>query len=394
MSPSTPLGPVEDAATAWTTWVTLMGCLGTHVLTLVSAPVARRVGPTALAATTSRLAVVGATFGVLAIPAVLSDVARDSADGVGYDYAGAWRAVFDGSNAGRLLGIELTLTAVAVVLTVPLVSRRVAGSRARTGLLVAGTLAGAVALGTTKFPDGVPDDWSRTTFETVMWMLHLGGGAIWIGGLLGLLALAVPGAVAAGERAWFWSPLIRRFSITAMSSVAAIGLSGLWLYWEHVDGPSQLFTTMYGRTLGVKLLIFGSMLVLGIVNQFWLHPKIEALRAAGDERPLRTILVREFRGTVAVEAVLGMSVLFVAPMLHGSARNQAFQAAQARHGVPLDDLAKVPTKVVSGSTWAWGIAETLLVIAVMVVGYRLSGRVAQSRTVAARSTQELVQTAM
>ena len=29
-----------------------------------------------------------------------------------------------------------------------------------------------------------------------------------------------------------------------------IALSGLFLYWEHVDGPEQLFTTMYGRTLG------------------------------------------------------------------------------------------------------------------------------------------------
>ncbi|MFC7641082.1 CopD family protein [Streptosporangium lutulentum] len=65
-----------------------------------------------------------------------------------------------------------------------------------------------------------------------------------------------------------------------MSCVAAIMLSGLFLYWEHVDGPSQLFTTMYGRVLGVKILIFGTMLLLGVFNQFWLHPRIEALRAA------------------------------------------------------------------------------------------------------------------
>ena len=77
-----------------------------------------------------------------------------------------------------------------------------------------------------------------------------------------------------------------------MSCVAAIALSGLFLYWEHVDGPSQLFTTMYGRVLGVKILIFGTLLLLGVFNQFWLHPRIDALRAAGDERPLRTILAR------------------------------------------------------------------------------------------------------
>jgi putative copper export protein len=78
-----------------------------------------------------------------------------------------------------------------------------------------------------------------------------------------------------------------------MTCVEAIALSGPFLYWEHVDGPSQLFTTMYGRTLGVKIIIFGSLLVLGGFNQFWLHPRIEAMRAAGDDRPLRTLLASD-----------------------------------------------------------------------------------------------------
>ena len=177
--------------------------------------------------------------------------------------------------------------------------------RARAWLLGGGLAAGAVALGTTKFPADAPEDWGRTIFETVMWMLHLLGGAIWLGGLVGLLLLALPGAVAAAERGAFWSAAIRRFSAVAMSCVAAIALSGLFLYWEHVDGPSQLFTTMYGRVLGVKILIFGTLLLLGVVNQFWLHPRIEALRAAGDERPLRTILVRRFPAMVAIEMLLG-----------------------------------------------------------------------------------------
>jgi len=33
------------------------------------------------------------------------------------------------------------------------------------------------------------------------------------------------------------------------------------------------FTTMYGRVLGVKILIFGTLLLLGAANQFWLHPR-------------------------------------------------------------------------------------------------------------------------
>ena len=331
-APSTPLGPFEDSAVAWTTWVTLMGFVGVTALALVAAgPAARRISAGTLAAVTARLARVAAVLGVLAVPAVLTDLAHSASDDGGYDYGAAWNSLYDGSNAGRLSGLEVTLVLVGAALVAPLAFRKVAAGPARRWLLAAGLGAGAVALGTTKFPDAVPDDWGRTTFETVMWMLHLSGGAVWLGGLAGLALLALPGAVAPADRGAFWSATVRRFSATAMSCVASIALSGLFLYWEHVDGPSQLFTTMYGRVLGVKILIFGTLLLLGVFNQFWLHPRIDALRAAGDQRPLHTLLVRRFPAAVTVETLLGMTVLFVAPFLHGSARNQAFQADAAEH---------------------------------------------------------------
>jgi hypothetical protein len=79
-----------------------------------------------------------------------------------------------------------------------------------------------------------------------------------------------------------------------------------------------------------------------------------------------------------------MAVLFVAPFLHGSARNQAFQADVARHATePLAKLPKLPPKEVTASTWTLGTLETLLVIAAMVVGYWLSGRLAHRRATAA-----------
>ncbi|MCW2525241.1 MAG: copper resistance domain protein [Pseudonocardiales bacterium] len=382
-APSTPLGPFVDSAVAWTTWVTLMGFLGLVTLALVSAgPPARRLGPDVLARVTRRLSGVAVVLGLLVVPAVLTDLAHDASETGGYDYSAAWNALYDGTNAGRLLGLEITLSVIGALLVAPLALRANAAGRARNWLLTGALVAGAVSLGSTRFPDEVPEEWGRTSFDTLMWMLHLIGGAIWIGGLAGLLLLALPGGIGSGNRGAFWSPTIRRFSITAMSSVAAIALSGLFLYWEHVDGPTQLFTTMYGRVLGVKILIFGSLLLLGMVNQFWLHPRIEALRASGDDRPLRVLLVREFRTAVTVEVLLGASVLFVAPFLHGSARNQAFQAKAAEQAASGSaKLPKIAPKEVSGSTWAWGITETIAVIVVMAVGFYVSGRFARSRTV-------------
>ncbi|GAA1288097.1 hypothetical protein Psi02_71920 [Planotetraspora silvatica] len=362
-----------------------MGFVGLTALALFAVgPAVRRIGSDGLAPVTARLARAALVLGVLAVPAVLTDLAHGASESGGYDYAAAWNSLYDGSNAGRLSGLEVTLALVGAALVAPLAYRTVAGGRARSWLLGIGLAAGAVALGTTKFPTKAPDDWGRTSFETVIWMVHLLGGSVWIGGLAGLLLLALPGAVPETARAAFWSAAIRRFSVLAMSCVAAITLSGLFLYWEHVDGPAQLFTTMYGRVLGVKILIFGTMLSLGIFNQFWLHPRIDALRADGDQRRLRTILLRQFPALLAVELLLGMTVLFVAPFLHGSARNQAFQAEAAKHATsPSAELPKIPAKQVSASTWAWGTAETLAVIVVMVAGYRVSGRIARSRTAAA-----------
>jgi hypothetical protein len=39
-----------------------------------------------------------------------------------------------------------------------------------------------------------------------------------------------------------------------------------------------------------------------------------------------------------------------------------------------------------GSTWAWGTTETIAVIAVMIAGYRVSGRLARSRAKAVAAT--------
>jgi hypothetical protein len=125
----------------------------------------------------------------------------------------------------------------------------------------------------------------------------------------------------------------------------------------------------------VKILIFGTLLLLGVLNQFWIHPRIVAMRVAGDRRPLHVILVRQFPATLTIETLLGMAQLFVAPFLHGSARNQAFQANLAKNATTsLTHLPKIPAKEATATTLVWGTTETTAVIAVMIAGYWLSGK--------------------
>ncbi|MFJ8157941.1 CopD family protein [Streptomyces sp. NPDC094468] len=131
--------------------------------------------------------------------------------------------------------------------------------------------------------------------------------------------------------------------------------------WQRLQQPKQArgvraTATTYGRVLGVKILIFGTLLLLGVFNQVWLHPRIDALRAGGDERPLRTILLRQFPAVVTVETLLGMALLFVAPFLHGSARNQAFQAETAKHSATVispEDLPRLADKASAPPPGYW-----------------------------------------
>lgn len=386
-APSAPLGPFEDSVVAWAGLATLMGFVGVAALALVVAgPAASRIGTPAAVAVTSRLVRVAAVFGLLAIPAVFTAVAHHAAPGGGYDYGAAWALLYDGSTLGLLDGLEATLIVAGLLLVVPLVIRPgTASAPLRTWLLTGALAAGAVALAATKFPSKAPQPGAmgRTIFTTVMWVMHLWGSSVWIGGLIGLLALCASGAVPAGRRAAFWSTTIRRFSVSAMSCVAAIVLSGLFLYWSHVDGPGQLLTTTYGRVLLVKILLFCVLLLLGAANQFWLHPRIVALRAAGDTRPLMVILGRHFPITIAAEVLLGLTVLLVAPFLHGSARNEAYQAQAAKvapSGTKANHLPKAPPKLVTASTWAYGAVDTLIVVTVMAGGYWASGRIIRRRT--------------
>jgi hypothetical protein len=94
--------------------------------------------------------------------------------------------------------------------------------------------------------------------------------------------------------------------------------------------------------------------------------------------------MRQFPVTVALEVLLGLTVLLVAPFLHGSARNQAFQANSAAHAAATVKLPKLAPKQASASSWIWGTTETIAVVVVMVVGYRASGRMARSRTAATK----------
>lgn len=122
----------------------------------------------------------------------------------------------------------------------------------------------------------------------------------------------------------------------ALASVAVLTLTGGYSAWTHVQTVAALVGTTHGRALGLKVGLFGLLMLLGAVNLLWLSPQLRQNEAAG---------VRRLRRTVRLELALGMGVVLLAGVMTGIA--PAFEALEAQHrlgfreSVQVDDVQMV-----------------------------------------------------
>src|SRR5439155_12316358 len=110
--------------------------------------------------------------------------------------------------------------------------------------------------------------------------------------------------------------VIPLFTRLAVVSTILIVLTGVYNSWMHVDRFGALWSTSYGKTLLLKVLLVIPMLVLGGVNTFVIHPRVS--RIIENERrdsESSAALDRNFSRSVLIEALLGVAVLLVASIL-------------------------------------------------------------------------------
>ncbi|MDP3892633.1 copper resistance protein CopC [Nocardioides sp.] len=184
-----------------------------------------------------------------------------------------------------------------------------------------GRLVSGVVLGSTAVAVAAPSlvGHARGTDPVALMLVgdvvHLGAGAIWLGGLVAI-AVALRGL---SQRPALAAGTLARFSTWAGGAVVLLTVTGSFMAWRIIGSWSALFSTTYGRLLLLKIAL--ALLVVGIAawNRFVLLPRVAS--AAGP-----TGAVSSARGvgrTAATEA----AVLAVLLLVTGFLVNQSPRAA-------------------------------------------------------------------
>lgn len=322
--PDNSLTPVKEALPRYFAFAFIFVFIGTLALRfLVTAPTIRRLAgarPQLAAAVDRRLLLTAGLTIALFIPATIIELANEHTN------------LFEGGDGTRWLA-RLILTAIAALAVIPAALMALGGrdlpARRVTAVAAIGLTAGVAELLARVIPTETPDEWVREIFTDLLDFGHMTGASVWIGGLVALGVLAATLRLPDPERDGFWSAALRRFSVVATVCVGVMILTGLWTAWIHVGPPRLLFHTLYGETLLVKLILVLILLGLGAINQLWLLPRVNALRAEGADGSALAVTLRHFRGVIAAEAVIGLLVVLVVPFLSGSARKQEFERQAA-----------------------------------------------------------------
>jgi copper transport protein len=140
--------------------------------------------------------------------------------------------------------------------------------------------------------------------------LHLVAGSIWIGGLIGLIALWA--SLRATRRLAGLSVCVPRFSRVAFVSVMLLIGSGTGASIIHLPTLASLWQTSYGKTIVVKVGVLASAMLLASVNFARNTPRLKAAKIRPEEAAGAATLLRRL---VTGEVVLVIGAIFAAAIL-------------------------------------------------------------------------------
>ena len=132
-------------------------------------------------------------------------------------------------------------------------------------------------------------------------LFHLLGNVAWLGGLLYIGCILIPTLLRleARQRARILSMGLPEFSAFAIITVVLLAVTGSLNTTVHLTSLTQFITTLYGRTLLIKILLFVLMAGISAYHAFSLRPKLTRTLAQAHTRSVELALVS--RGTEASE---------------------------------------------------------------------------------------------
>jgi copper transport protein len=308
----------ESAATPrlliarWATYLSLMAAIGLFVLRMLTArPVLRRVPGTSLdpLTVTFGLALVAA---LVATPLYVEMSTAEFARRSFFDFGNVVPLVRDSAFGRAYTDLEIILVLFGIASFIAIVIDRPDRPQRSVAELLAldGALAAAAAAVLVPGLAGHAAQTSPRGLALALDWIHVAGGSIWIGGLIGLVVVWI--TLGSGLRLAGLQVVVPRFSKVALASVLLVLATGVWASILHLPTVASLWQTSYGKALIVKVSILLGALLLGATNNQRTVPRLAVADTApgpaeGASKTLRSL--------VSLEVVIVAAVIFAAGVL-------------------------------------------------------------------------------
>jgi len=139
------------------------------------------------------------------------------------------------------------------------------------------------------------------TLVAVLDVVHVAAGAVWLGGVVGIVVVSQFFRRGGGSIAG----LLLRFSGVAAISLLAVAVAGALMSWAIVDGLRDYVDTEWGQRLIAKVAVVSIAAAGGAYNHFRLVPRLAAHgQTAGTD-------TRDIAGELAPAEIFARKVLII-----------------------------------------------------------------------------------
>lgn len=145
--------------------------------------------------------------------------------------------------------------------------------------------------------------------------LHFLADAGWLGGQIALMLVLIPALFRRGESGNTGTFLdsLNRFSPLAYASIVAFTVSGAFNGKIHIPSWYAFLASVYGRTLIVKMVLIGAMMLVSVYTVYGLRPRIKR-RMVEDETQIEPLMTR-LHAFLRLNPLLGAGVLLATSVM-------------------------------------------------------------------------------